>query len=87
MLPILNLSHRARTVQSQRTSWCDIDVTVDVSALQNIPEKDDVAPFLVGSFDIECVPEGGRGFPDATKPLDRHVSRCRDRQAERQKDR
>ena len=52
---------------------CDIDVTVDVSALENVADREDVSPFLVGSFDIECVPEGGRGFPVATKPLDRCV--------------
>ena len=57
----------------RRTSWCDIDIAVDIADFQAIPEKEDVAPFLIGSFDIECVPEGGRGFPDATKPLDRCV--------------
>ena len=48
----------------RRTSHCDIDVAVDIADFKNLPEKEDVAPFLIGSFDIECVPEGGRGFPD-----------------------
>lgn len=58
---------------SKKNSWCDIDVTCDLQCLEPVPEKDNVAPFLIGSFDIECVPEGGRGFPDPTKPLDRCV--------------
>jgi DNA polymerase delta subunit 1 len=57
----------------RRTSWCDIDVAVNIADFKCLPHREDVAPFLIGSFDIECVPEGGRGFPDATKPLDRCV--------------
>jgi DNA polymerase delta subunit 1 len=54
-------------------STCDIDASADFSALTSLPDKQTVAPFLIGSFDIECVPEGGRGFPDPTKPLDQCV--------------
>ena len=57
----------------RRTSWCDIDVAVNIADFKCLPEREDVAPFLIGSFDIECVPEGGRGFPDPGKPLDRCV--------------
>ena len=56
-----------------RRSWCDIDARAELGALEPLPERQDVAPFLVGSFDIECVPEGGRGFPDPTRPLDQCV--------------
>jgi DNA polymerase delta subunit 1 len=56
-----------------RRSWCDIDARAEVGALEPLAERGDVAPFLVGSFDIECVPEGGRGFPDPTRPLDQCV--------------
>jgi hypothetical protein len=57
----------------RRTSWCDIDVAVNIADFKCLPDREDVAPFLIGSFDIECVPEGGRGFPDPGKPLDRCV--------------
>ena len=56
-----------------RRSWCDVDARADFAALEPLPERGDVAPFLVGSFDIECVPEGGRGFPDPARPLDQCV--------------
>ncbi|EKX53301.1 DNA polymerase delta catalytic subunit, partial [Guillardia theta CCMP2712] len=56
-----------------RLSHCDIDVAAHFSKVQALPEKEDVSPFLIGSFDIECVPEGGRGFPDPSKPLDRCI--------------
>jgi DNA polymerase delta subunit 1 len=59
--------------EDRRTSWCDIDVTAQVKCIRPASELESVAPFLIGSFDIECVPEGGRGFPDPNKPLDRCV--------------
>ncbi len=44
--------------EKRRASWCDIDVTTSFESIRPAPALDSVAPFLVGSFDIECVPEG-----------------------------
>ena len=41
----------------------------DWRILKSIPERDDMAPFLVSSLDIECYSASGQ-FPDSLKPSD-----------------
>lgn len=49
------------------SSHSDIDLFVhDWKTLKSITEKDDMAPFLISSLDIECYSESGQ-FPDSIK--------------------
>ena len=78
--PVLRLMHRTGI---QSTGWIDtgdkcvrshlakVDIDLwcnDWSSLKPV-DRDDIAPFVVGSFDIECNSSTGK-FPDADVPGD-----------------
>ena len=63
------LHNRPMTDFKERRSRCQIDIDVDFDAIEMLPDKSDVAPFLIESWDIECV----RG------PRDEQFSRRRKR--------
>jgi DNA polymerase delta subunit 1 len=56
--------------EAYMSSMSDFDFYVsDWKSLKSIPERDDMAPFLTSSVDIECYSESGQ-FPDSLKPGD-----------------
>jgi DNA polymerase delta subunit 1 len=78
--PVLRLMHRTGI---QSTGWIDTGDSCVRSHLANVDidlwcndwktlkpvDRDDIAPFIVASFDIECNSSTGK-FPDATVPGD-----------------
>ena len=78
----LEISTRALH-QGDRLTHCDLEYTCKVlpfCSFEQCPlkavELDEVYPIVIMSFDIECVPGAGRGFPDATKDDDAVVTIC-----------
>ena len=53
----------------RRVSTCEQEYTVALSQLQPLPDCNDIAPLLFGSFDIEVYSHDG-SFPQARRPRD-----------------